>query len=240
MISYQTFKNFFSSETIPGEELKECEGFNAAQKHLLHRLDEDWNHTLPIKYQYDQSLRKARVVWFEHFMGPVALPTAILVFCSHKCLRNRQLRAAAIFLSFGIGAKLYMAEYSSFDINVEKTYKVLLCPTPIGKECRDILKEHDSDHWILDKYEIDAMKLRKKMANSNVGAYRQWYNRKKYCDDIFEGNADKNGMKSADKSEDDYDLELDEEIYGDTRFMAEYPLPKNELTFAPQPLAESG
>ncbi len=87
------------------------------------------------------------------------------------------------------------------------------------------MKKHSPDHWLLDKYEIEAIKLRQKVANSdNSGAFRQWYTRKKYSSDISEENEEIN--------EADSELELDKEIYGDTAFISEYPLPKNELTYA--------
>eukprot|EP01084_Bolivina_argentea_P177157 306419_1 len=235
MLSYKKAKelsNKWFGTKIPEEELKQCEGFNLAQEHLLHRIDQQWNDTLPMKYKYDQSLRKARIVWFEHFMGPVAFPTVCLVFCSHKFIRNVQLKAIATFASFAIGASIYMSEFNSFDIDIERTYQVLLCPTPIGKECRDILQKHNPDHWILDKYEINAIKLRTKLANKSPGAYYQWYNRKRYSEDIFEDNMDK-------KDENDDNVELDEEIYGDSTFIPEYPLPKTELTYATTEFTEN-
>ena len=60
-------------------------------------------------------------------MGPVVAPTGFLLFCSGRLFKNVQLRAAATCCSLAIGAKLYLQEFRSFDLNVEKTYKVLLC-----------------------------------------------------------------------------------------------------------------
>ena len=91
-----------------------------------------------MKYDKDQALRRSKYVWFQHFFGPVAVPTAFLTVGVNQVVRNPTLRIALTLASLAVGARLYLNEFRSFDMNTEKTYKVLLCPTHIGKECRDM------------------------------------------------------------------------------------------------------
>ena len=84
----------------------------------------------------------------------------------------------------------------------------------------------------MDKYEINAQKLRDKLSKSNPGGYTQWRNKKRYSEDIF-AEDETSGNVSGVKAEgfDDDELEVNEEIYGKSTFIPEYPLPKHELTY---------
>eukprot|EP01084_Bolivina_argentea_P119029 211107_1 len=63
------------------------------------------------------------------------------------------------------------------------------------------------------------------MTHNTGVSYREWYQRKKYSSDIFEQDE----IKSENEDE---TVQLDEEIYGKSSFIPEYPLPKHELTYS--------
>ncbi|ETO17063.1 hypothetical protein RFI_20270 [Reticulomyxa filosa] len=82
-----------------------------------------------------------------------------------------------------MGMHLYKRRFSSINIEVERTVKVLEMRTPLAEVLRNIVKEYEPNHWTLTKYEElrkkrdeqDRIEMQKRK-NSLRNQFRKWMN----------------------------------------------------------------
>ena len=136
------------------------------------------------------------MVWVKHFFVPVFIPTVGCIICSVKAFKRARYRLAGTALSFVIGSKLYVREFSDLDLETERAIRVMEVDSPIGHECREILYNYEPNHWILKKYD--------KLSKIN-NLSQQLKQKKNDSNDSNDSNEDGNSDQERVKTEEDFD-----------------------------------